>query len=103
MIAAARKGLSIIQVNLWQTGIRSYFRLAWSRMGGTQDEAWAKLRPMIEARCPEAEEWELQLIRSIIYEEHNCTIEEGKHLVNRWPDSTPLLDALGELLKLSRQ
>ena len=102
MVAAARKRLSIIQINLWQTGIRSYFRFAWSRLGCTQDETWAKLRPMIEARCPEVEEWELQLIRSIIYEEHNCTLEEGKHLVTRWPESTPLLDALGELLKEAR-
>ena len=102
MMMAARRGLSIIQINLWQTGIRSYFRLAWSKMGCTQDETWACLRLLIESRCGEYEEWEMQLIRSILYEEHNCTLEEGEYFQSRWPDSTPLLDALGELLRQSR-
>ena len=99
MMMAARKGLSIIQINLWQTGIRSYFRFAWSRIGCTQDETWARLRPLLEKRCGKYEEWEMQLIRSILFEEHNCSIEEGEYFRKRWPDSTPLIDALGELLK----
>ena len=103
MIAAARKGLSIIQVNLWQTGIRSYFRFAWSRLGCTQDEAWARLRPLIEERSGDYEEWEMQLIRAILFEEVNCTLEEAEHYQARYPDSTPLLDALAELLVLARK
>lgn len=101
MMVTARKGLSIIQINLWQTGIRCYFRFAWSRMGCTQDEAWASLRPLLEQRCGNYEEWEMQLIRSILYEEHNCSIEDANYFEARYPDTTPLIDALGELLKLA--
>ena len=98
MMAAAKRSLSLLQVNLWQTGVRALFKFYQNKAGLTQDEAWANLRVeflvCIRDYKPPVEEWELQLVRAILVEEHNCTVEEADFLDNRAPDETPLIDAL---------
>ena len=93
--AAAKKQLSLIGLNLWQTGMRSLFRFYLYRSGKTQDEAWAEVRKELSTRArPDTEEWEYQQIRAILYEEYNVTIEDGEEMYEKYPDSTPLIDAL---------
>ena len=94
MIAAATRQINVIGINLWQTGIRSLFRFYQLRSDKNQDEAWASIREKLEVSCPDAPEWEFQQIRAVLYEEINITLEMAKDMYNRYPNSTPLLDAL---------
>ena len=98
MMAAAKRSLSLLQVNLWQTGVRALFKYYQNKAGLTQDEAWTNIRAEL-AICtrdykPPAEEWEFQLVRAILVEEHNCTVQEANDMDARAPDETPLIDAL---------
>ena len=97
MMMAAKGTLSLITANLWQTGVRALFRFYQSKAGLSQDDAWTELRAELElcvAHWKEpAEEWELQLVRAILVEEHNVTIEEANAMYVRDP-GTPLIDAL---------
>ena len=90
--------LSLIQINLWQTGVRSLFKFYQSKAKLTQDEAWTEMRIEL-TKCvshwnPPAEEWEFQLVRAILVEEHNCTVDEANAMDKRSPDATPIIDAL---------
>ena len=97
-MVAARRQLNLVGINLWQTGIRSLFRFYMLRSDKSQDEAWATVRAKLEVSCPDAPEWEYQEIRAILYEEINVTLEQAKGMYNRYPNSTPLLDALRECI-----
>ena len=97
MMMAARDVLSLITANLWQTGVRSLFRFFQSKAPLSQDDAWTELRKELElcvAHWEEpAEEWEFQLVRAILVEEHNVTAEEANAMYVRDP-GTPIIDAL---------
>ena len=99
MMLAARKQLTQIGVNLWQTGVRSIFRFYMYRAELTQDEAWANVRAKLHVKCPAAEEYEYQEIRAMLYEEINVTVEQAKEIYNRYPNSTPLLDGIRECIQ----
>jgi len=100
MVAAARRHINLVGVNLWQTGIRSLFRFFIYRSELTQDEAWAAVRVELTKRVPATcEEWEYQQIRAVLYEELNLTVEEAVEMYGRFPDSTPLLDAIRACLQ----
>ena len=90
--------LSPIQINLWQTGVRALFRFYQTKAGITQDESWAGLREeltlCITEWDPPAEEWEFQLVHSILVGKHDCTLEEANAMDERSPDATPVIDAL---------
>ena len=96
MVAAARRQLSLAGVNLWQTGVRSLFRYLMFRSRLSQDEAWAMIRAeleqIIDYRTPD--EWEYQEIRAVLYEEQNMTLEIAEDMYNRFPEKTPLIDAI---------
>ena len=98
MVAAARRRLSLAGLNMWQSGIRSLFNFYCYRAELERDDAWANVRVemqrVFDENHHEAEEWEFQLIRAILYEEKNCTIEEAEDFYKLYPDSTPLIDAL---------
>ena len=98
MMAAAKRSLSLLQVNLWQTGIRALFRYYQTKAGLTQDDAWMYLRAELTICVsnwdPPAEEWEFQLVRAILVEEHNCSVDEANAMDQRSPDATPIIDAL---------
>ena len=93
--AAARRQLTLVAVNLWQTGVRSLFKFYQYRHHLTQDEAWANVRAQMEStfRTPH-EEWEYQEIRAVLYEDINITLEIAEDMYQRFPDSTPLIDAI---------
>ena len=98
--AAARRYIDLIGVNLWQQGVRSLFRYFIIRSELTQDEAWAAVRSELEERVgANRDEWEYQQIRAVLYEEINMTVEDAKELYSRFPDSTPLLDAIRACLQ----
>ena len=98
MMAAAKRSLSLLQVNLWQTGVRALFKYYQNKAGLTQDEAWSNLREelttCVSGWTPPAEEWEFQLVRAILVEEHNCTVQEANDMDARSPEETPIIDAL---------
>ena len=107
MMAAAKRSLSLITVNFWQTGIRALFKFYQAKSGLNQDDAWSEIRKEI-AICtvnwsPLPEEWEYQLVRAILVEEHNCTVEEANAMNERAPDSTPVLDALNVCISKARR
>ena len=98
--AAARRYIDLVGVNLWQTGVRSLFRYYINRSEQTQDEAWACVRVELTKRVPAtSEEWEYQQIRAVLYEEINMTVEDAKEMYARFPDSTPLIDAIRACLQ----
>ena len=97
MMVAAKGLLTLAAVNLWQTGIRSFFKYIMIKQGWTEDEMWARLRVELIARVHEPEEWELQTIRAVLVEEANVTLEEAEYWYERFADETPLLDALKAL------
>ena len=98
--AAAKRYINLVGVNLWQTGVRSLFRYFIIRSELTQDEAWAEVRAQLMKRVPTTcEEWEYQQIRAVLYEEINLTVEEAKEMYARFPDSTPLIDAIRSCLQ----
>ena len=90
--------LSPIQVNLWQTGVRTLFKFYQAKAGLTQYEAWTCLREELEFFVanwdPPAEEWEFKLVQAILVGEHDCTLEEANAMDERSPDATPIIDAL---------
>lgn len=93
--AAARRYIDLVGVNLWQTGVRSLFKFFIVRSGLTRDQAWAAVRAELTKRVPpNREEWEYQQIRAVLYEEINMTVEDAKEMYERFPDSTPLIDAI---------
>ena len=98
MMAAAKVPLSLVGINLWQTGLRSLFRFYQMRADLTQDEAWVELRSALEINVadwdPPGEEWEFQLVRANLVEEHNVTLKEAKYLYKRSPNQQPIIDAL---------
>ena len=97
--AAAKRHLSLMGVNLWQTGIRSLFNFFMYRSELSRDEAWAAVREEMETRTPNAEEWEYQQIRAVLYEDINMTLEDAMEMYSRYPDSTPLLDSIRACLQ----
>ena len=90
--------LSPIQINLWQQGVRAFFRFYQAKAGLTQDEAWSGLREeltiCVSEWDPPAEEWEFLLVQAILFGEHDCTLEEANAMDERSPDATPIIDAL---------
>ena len=97
--AAAKRQLTLVAVNLWQTGVRSLFKYYQYKHRLTQDEAWANIRvAMVEfvanKTFKDTEEWEYQEIRAILYEEENITLEIAIALNDRWGDNTPLIDSI---------
>ena len=98
MVAAAKVPLSLVGINLWQTGLRSLFKFYQMKADLTQDEAWSALRIYLEKNVadwdPPGEEWEFQLVRAILVEEHNVTLKEAKYLYKRSPNQQPIIDAL---------
>jgi hypothetical protein len=98
--AAARRYINLVGVNLWQTGVRSLFRYYINRADLTQDEAWAEVRVELAKRVPStSEEWEYQQLRAVLYEEINLTVEDASEMYARFPDSTPLIDAIRACLQ----
>ena len=98
MMASAREAVSLVTINLMQTGLRSLFKYCQIRLGLEQDGAWSLRRDGILEREPDVLEWELQTIRSMLYEEHNLTLREGTYFYGKYSETTPLLDAMGEML-----
>ena len=98
MVAAARRQLTLAGLNLWQTGVRSFFNFYCYRAELDRDSAWANVRAemqrVFDETGHEPEEWEFQLVRVILYEEHNITLKEAEEFYQLYPDSTPLIDAL---------
>ena len=98
MASAAKRQLTLAGINLWQTGIRSLFNFYCYRSELERDAAWANVRTEMQRVFDEnnhqPEEWEFQLVRAILYEEKNCTLEEAEDFYTLYPDSTPLIDAL---------
>ena len=97
--AAAKRQLSLVAVNLWQTGVRSLFKYYQYKHRLTQDEAWANIRLAMEEfiadqTFKETEEWEYQEIRAILYEEENITLENAIAMDKRWGESTPLIESI---------
>ena len=90
--------LSLSQVNLWQSGLRTLFSFYQAKAKLTQEEAWTVLREQLNLCVkewdPPAEEWEFQLVQAILVGEHDCTLEEANAMDIRSPDATPIIDAL---------
>ena len=97
--AAARRQLTLVAVNLWQTGVRSLFKYYQYKHRLTQDEAWANIRLAMEEFVADQtfrdpEEWEYQEIRAILYEEENITLQAASEMNDRWGENTPLIDSI---------
>jgi len=99
MMASAREAVSLVTINLMQTGLRSLFKYCQLRLGLDQEAVWQMLREFIVEREPEVLEWELQTIRAMLCEEHNLTIRQGTYFYGKYSDTTPLLDGMREMLR----
>ncbi len=80
------------------SGVRSLFKLYMVKHDIDEDIAWYYLRIELTKRITNIEEWELQTLRAVLYEEHNLTQREGVRWCKRFKGQTPLIDSLQALL-----
>ena len=97
--AAARRGIKKAGVQLWQTGVMSLFRFASRKRGETLEETWQVLKLKLVLKEPTAKRRHWQLIEDILFSRHRITVAEAYDLMEHFPDRTPLIDAITELLR----
>ena len=87
---------------LWQQGIRTLYNQVKVKYDCCDDiEAMkilnqALIRQPCFSSCISIDD--LSFIKEILLGEREITVEDGMRLAQRFPDSTPLLDAFAELL-----
>jgi len=85
-------------IELWQTGVRVLFVKCQDRRGWCRSYTWAKISQQIKLVTPDATASELDLIKTILYKQHNITYLEGETLFRKYRSRHPLIDALEALM-----
>ena len=87
----------------WQAGVRALFQGVVRLHGGDEAAAWAsvfsEIRRLHPDIGPDDREWPLAILRG----EHDITLDEGRRMLERFRDRTPLLDGLAAALRQQRQ
>ena len=87
----------------WQSGVRTLFQEVVRLHGGDEAAAWAavfsEIRRLHPDVGPDDREWPLPILRG----EHDITLDEGRRMLERFRDRTPLLDGLAAALGRQRQ
>ncbi len=91
------------RMNEWQSGIRTLYKDVQTIHSWTDEHVWGELENEIRRITPEGEfgEDDLAWTREILTSKRDITLWEAVRLAIRFKNSTPLLDALGNLRDLN--
>ncbi len=91
------------RMNEWQSGIRTLYKDVQTIHSWTDEHVWGELENEIKRITPEGEfgEDDLAWTREILTSKRDITLWEAVRLAIRFKNSTPLLDALGNLRDLN--
>ncbi len=91
------------RMRLWQSGIRTLYKDVQTIHSWTDEHVWGELENEIKRITPEGEfgEDDLAWTREILTSKRDITLWEAVRLAIRFKNSTPLLDALGNLRDLN--
>ena len=85
-------------VETWQAGVRTLFKEVVKLHGGDEAAAWASVASHIKGIAPDIgpddNDWAYEIVTS----KRDCTLEEGRRILERFRERTPLLDALAAAL-----
>ena len=83
----------------WQSGIRVLYKDIQTIFNWTDEQVWKELENELNRICPEGQfgEDDLAWTREILTLKRDITLWEAVRLTIRFRNSTPLLDALGNL------
>ena len=99
MQVAARRGLKKAAVTLWQTGVRSLFRFVARKSDWTLEYTWEVVEVELKKRSTgNAKQRHWILVRKVLMNQHDITLQEAKDLHDHFPDRTPLIDVLRDLM-----
>ena len=87
------------KMNEWQTGIRTLYKDVQTIHNWTDEQVWNELENELKRITPEGEfgEDDLAWTREILTSKRDITLWEAIRLSIRFKNSTPLLDAFGNL------
>ena len=90
---------NIEDVKKWYLGIQTIFDHIQLCNNWTKEEAWDKLRIELINSVGEGEliPDDLEWVKGLLMDGNEINIEEALRVSKRYPDSTPLLDALSRL------
>ena len=90
---------NIEDVKKWYLGIQTIFEHIQLCNNWTKEEAWDKLRIELINSVGEGEliPDDLEWVKGLLMDGNEINIEEALRVSKRYPDSTPLLDALSRL------
>ena len=90
---------NIEDVKKWYLGIQTIFEHIQLCNNWTKEEAWDKLRIELINSVGEGEliPDDLEWVKGLLIDGNEINIEEALRVSKRYPDSTPLLDALSRL------
>ena len=90
---------NIEDVKKWYLGIQTIFKHIQLCNNWSKEEAWDKLRIELINSVGEGEliPDDLEWVKGLLMDGNEINIEEALRVSKRYPDSTPLLDALSRL------
>ena len=90
---------NIEDVKKWYLGIQTIFEHIQLCNNWTKEEAWDKLKIELINSVGEGEliPDDLEWVKGLLIDGNEINIEEALRVSKRYPDSTPLLDALSRL------
>ena len=90
---------NIEDVKKWYLGIQTIFEHIQLCNNWNKEEAWDKLRIELINSVGEGEliPDDLEWVKGLLIDGNEINIEEALRVSKRYPDSTPLLDALSRL------
>ena len=90
---------NIEDVKKWYLGIQTIFEHIQLCNNWSKEEAWDKLRIELINSVGEGEliPDDLEWVKGLLIDGNEINIEEALRVSKRYPDSTPLLDALSRL------
>ena len=90
---------NIEDVKKWYLGIQTIFEHIQLCNNWSKEEAWDKLRIELINSVGEGEliPDDLEWVKGLLMDGNEINIEEALRVSKRYPDSTPLLDALSRL------
>lgn len=83
---------------LWQNSVRALFKHLQKTKQLNEADAWTLLRVEMTKTHPERTEEELEMVRAVLFEEKELSIQVAVYLDERFKNTTPLADAFIKLL-----
>ena len=85
-------------VEIWMSGVRLLWKSVLTLHNGNEAQAWASVYSKIRELHPDVGPDDLSWALPILTGERDVTEAEGTRMLDRFPDRTPLIDALRAVL-----